>query len=374
MRHLHRQLTFDVTIAIDPASYTLTETGDDVGYAFRFEEERERLLSMAESALADVPNATVDAVDAHPGYLRGRVNVGTVRPPPAPADVGSALASVARRWNEEHARPTADGNGYLDGLILGDRFTQALLPTGGTSPEEWIAENCEHPEADAAPDPSDGPIFVIEEGDPDPDTWDLSWERYQPITVVVPVLPETWDPVETPDKYDDTVTAFGWAEEDRAQLREYVEDRGRWGGTFRLTVAPHYLRVDTLSRSTRNAPTQVLLPELERVIDRFNLKAPVVAEGPGGRLLHRPELQLGDTAYIGATDAEGRADVWITERGLGDVSGTPTEPVPEPAPDGGEADTDDGGSKGAVDTVFEKMSKQAGRRITRRKTRPGWEG
>lgn len=75
--NIHRYLGYEIVAEVDGRTYEITNTGDGVGYAFRFEEAHDRLRTMVERALDNVPNSTAgpEMIEVAPGYLRGRIRV-----------------------------------------------------------------------------------------------------------------------------------------------------------------------------------------------------------------------------------------------------------------------------------------------------------
>lgn len=335
--NIDRHLGYRVAAEIDPRTYRHTATAEGVDHAFRFTDTAQNQLRViTERALDSVSRVSIESVDIRPGFIQGSIHLSPTRgrrQAPAPKRLMAALSTVAPTFNEQHATPTEDGDGYLDGFYLGERYIEAVRPEDAPTPEEWATATCEPSEADTAPDPSDAPIAVIETGEPT--AWDAEADRHVPITAILPIEPETYHPVKGSDTPDAETAAFRWAAADVDRFREHVETGGRWGGDFRLEIHPSHIRVDTLSRSLSHTPTAFILGDLEQVVGRFNQRRRVIEES-GGRALRRPELQVGDVVYIGAASTEGRAAEWIDARDLRAVDGTP--PAPDPKP---ERDADD---------------------------------
>lgn len=332
---IHRYFGYESVVEIDAQTYEITSTGGKRGYAFQLDDARGQLRSLIEANLEDVPYARADAVDIQPGFIRVRVAVDGGREPdrsPRPKDIQSAITSVASDWNKMHARPSRTG-GYLDGIQLGDSYIEAVTLPDAPTPEAWIADN-----TDAEDAPDGDAVAVIEEGEPD--EWDADRDRHLPVTAVWPIEPDTYDPVESSDQFDDTVTAFEWGERDVDQFRQYVTREGKWGGEFRLTIAPTYLQVETMTRSLSQPPGWYVLRDLEPVLTRFNRKRPADAVNKG-RTLQRPELQLGEGVYIGAGSDAPTAQSWIAARDLEDMDAEPFEPGPEPESNDDVADADE---------------------------------
>ncbi len=323
---IYRYYGYEAVVEIDAQTYEITSTDDSQGYAFQFDDARGQLRSLLKSRLEDVEYGRADAVDIQPGYLRARVAVdggGEPTRSPRPKEILAAVAGVAGDWNKRHARPSQRG-GYLDGLQVGDRYIEAVPLPDAPTPEAWIS-NRSNGDEDAVPLDSDV-VAVIEDGEPA--EWDADRDRYVPVTAVWPIKPETYDPVENPDQFDDTVTAFEWADRDIDQLRQYVTNGGRWGGDFRLTIAPNYLQVETATRSLSQQPARYVLRDLGPDVERFNRRRPVDAVSKE-RELRRPELQLGDEMYIGVASGGSHAGEWIAARDLGDIDGETFAPAPE---------------------------------------------
>ncbi|WP_128906764.1 hypothetical protein [Halorubrum amylolyticum] len=326
-RHYH----YRAVAAIDPESYTPTDTGDGVGYAFRFTDPvREQLETLAADAIERETGATAVRVDAERGYVDA-----VVRPAlegTTGSDILSALQGVASTWNRRHA--TADGDGgYLDPLRFGDRYLEAVRPEDGLTPEGFVDRYCDPPENL----PADEPVLDLD-GNADRDR---NPNRHLPVTCIVPIDPESY----TVDRgsRNEPVT-FEWGSEHTEQLRHKLQHGTNWSGdAYRVRVHPHYIRVDVDTGAIARPPIDALHPRIRNALQAFNVRRAPLGVDDTRREIRRPKLQVGDTVYIGSRTVDGRGDD-AAAVALDAVDDTPPEDGPES--DDSDDDDDDGGILG----------------------------
>lgn len=338
MRPIHRHLTYEVTTEIAVQSYERTYTDDGaVPYALRFEDARASLARLVEAAVAEA-GLELAGLDVEPGYIRATVRpAGGMWPEGgiAPTDVQAAFHGIASAYNRRHATEGADGT-YLDGLRLGKTFIAAVPPEDGLTAEAFIEEYCTPPETEA-PGPADEPVFVVEEGDPTAAPT-VEADRHLPVSVVVPIGPETYAEEGVADQFSDETMAFEWSEADIEQFRQYVDRWGRWGSDFRLAVFPHYIRLDLRTGSLSKSPSAAALPSLKRIINTFNVKRPRQVENARPADGLRPELETGleEAVYVGTIATDAPTEAWVDARDLDAVDGESFDPEPEPEPEAGD--------------------------------------
>lgn len=330
-----RELYYEITLEIDPESYQRTYT-DDHGHCWRYEESKGQLAGVVERAISRETNASLEALDISPGFLRARVSPD--RDGTRPKNVVSSLARVEATWREEFAKHV-DGEPVDDITFSGDRLTEVVRSEDSAGPEGFIEDVCTPAPDDVpegAPDPGVGPVVELGPGVEPPDV--PADDRHLPVTAVVPIDPETYREVSA-DRLDDTTWKFVWDDDAVNQFRRFV-DRTRWHADWLLSVHPYYLRVDTLSGSMAKTPAEATVGELEPVVRQFNSHRPVLDVQPAGSdVAQRPELQVDRVAYVGATTTAAATDDWIRARGLEERTGEPVDPPePDPAPDGGDGD------------------------------------
>lgn len=306
-RNVFHDVGYEIAVEIHPESYALTTTGDGVGYARSFTEDRDVLEAMLREIFPHAADRTV-----RPGYLHVRTPGVGLHDDPDTA-VGR-LRGIVERFNEREATPAPDG-GYLDALTLGETYVGVYQPDSGGGVEGFLDA---HLDRDAYPEEL-GEDRVLEwTPDHSPDT--SSGRRHVAYTVAIPFWPETFEQDTGLVPVDHS--GFRWGDLDRERFSSKAARHFRdWsaGSVELVELHPRHARVTLASAGLRWTPQDIA----------FGALASLSGSLPRA-------VDLGNEVYVTAIDPPtgGGVGAWIDAEGLEAVDGEPYEPEPED-PEGG---------------------------------------